>query len=65
MTKFSNDLERVGLSVKEFCELTGTPLQTAYNWKRGVRRTPGIALFVLSFLLGGAIFTEESHSEKL
>jgi DNA-binding transcriptional regulator YiaG len=44
---FKQALHDAGLSVKQFADLSDTPLQTVYHWTQGTRRTPGIAFTVL------------------
>lgn len=42
MNDLKTKLETTGLSLAEFCKLTGTPYNTALQWKSKKRRTPPI-----------------------
>lgn len=57
-TIFYKKLNEAGLSMKEFCELTGTPYRTAQDWKSGVNKTPPI---VVKFL---DLYIEKKKNDK-
>ncbi len=38
---------RVGLTIKQVCELTSIPARTWYHWEDGSRKPPGIAFAFL------------------
>jgi hypothetical protein len=50
-TEFRPLLDQSGLSISEFCSLTGTPLSTGKNWSRGATQAPRVAIAWLKMYL--------------